>query len=426
MSRIAIVHGYRTAAGKAGGAFKNIEADDLGAKLLNEMATRSKFDYNQLDEVIIGNVSQPAHAANIARVIALKAGLSKKIPAFTVHRNCASGMEALTTAACKIKSGQIKTAIVGGVESMSNIPFLFQKQTAEFFTNLARAKKLIDKIKLFASFKLKLLKPIVGLEKGLTDSTIDMIMGQTAEILAQEFGISRKDQDKFALNSHQKATRAIENKIFAEEIIPIFNNINAIVSEDEGIRKSQNKADLEKLKPYFEKEIGTVTVGNSSQITDGACFMLVMEEKEAKKQNLEVLGYLNDFCYSALEPKQMGLGPVFAITKLLDKNKKSLADIDIFEINEAFAVQVLACLKAFDSKKFAKEYLQRDDKIGKIDEKKLNINGGAIAIGHPVGMTGARIVLHALNQLKITQEQTAIASLCVGGGQGGACLLERK
>jgi acetyl-CoA acetyltransferase family protein len=426
MSRIAIIHGYRTATTKAGGGFNNVNADDLGAKLLNEMATRSEFDYNQVDEVIIGNVAQPAHAANIARVITLKAGLSAKIPAFTVHRNCASGMEALTTAACKIKSGEIKSAIVGGVESMSNIPFLFQKQAVEFFINLSRAKTIFDKIKVFLKFKLKLLKPIIGLEKGLTDPTIDMIMGQTAEILAKEFSISRKEQDKFALSSHKKAAKAIEDKIFENEIIPIFNDIDALISEDEGVRKNQNKADLEKLRPYFEKETGTVTVGNSSQITDGACFMLVMSEEEAKKQNLEVLGYLSDFSYSGLDPKKMGLGPAFAIAKLLDKSRKIFEDIDLFEINEAFSVQVLACVKALDSKKFAKEYLEKDDKIGKIDENKLNINGGGIALGHPVGMTGARIILHALNQLKRTGEKTAIASLCIGGGQGGACLLERN
>jgi acetyl-CoA acetyltransferase family protein len=426
MSRIAIVQGYRTAAGKAGGAFKNINADDLGARLLNEMATRSEFDYNQVDEIIIGNVSQPAHAANIARVIALKAGLSEKIPAYTVHRNCASGMESLTTAACKIKAGEIKSAIIGGVESMSNIPFLFQKQTAELLTNLSRAKTILNKIKLFSQLNLKLLKPIIGLEKGLTDPTIGMIMGQTAEILAKEFAISRKDQDKFALNSHKKAIKAVEDKIFADEIIPIFNDKDALIEEDEGVRKNQTKADLEKLRPYFERDTGTVTVGNSSQITDGACFMLVMSEAEAKKKNLEVLGYLSDFSYSGLDPKKMGLGPVFAINKLLDKTKKSLEDIDLFEINEAFAAQVLACLKALDSKKFAKNFLEKDDKIGKIDEKKLNINGGGIAIGHPVGMTGSRIILHALNQLKRTEQNYAIASLCIGGGQGGACLLERK
>jgi len=424
MSRVAIVHGYRTALGKAGGVFKDLNADDLGAKLLNEMAQRSDFDYNQLDEIIIGNVSQPAHAANIARVIALKAGLAKNIPAFTVHRNCASGMEAVTSAACKIKSGEITSAIVGGVESMSNIPFLFRKEASEFFVNFNGAKTLIDKIKILKKFKLNFLKPIIALKKGLTDPVIDMIMGQTGEIIAKQFSISREVQDKFALNSHKKATNAIKNNIFNEEIIAIFNNVNKLVSEDEGVRKNQNKSDLEKLKPYFEKETGTVTIGNSSQISDGACFMLLMCEKEAKKQKLNILGYLSDFSYAAFDPKIMGLGPVFAIAKLLDKSNIKLADIDLFEINEAFAVQVLGCLKAINSKKFAQEYLGKNNKIGKIDEKKLNIHGGAIAIGHPVGMTGARIILHSLNQLKANKQASAIASLCIGGGQGGACLLE--
>lgn len=424
--RIAIISGFRSAMGKAGGSLKDITADDLGARIVKEVLIRSTVDPNSIDEVVIGNVANPGYAANISRVIALKAGLPIKTPAYTVHRNCASGMESITSSAIKIWAGEADIIIAGGVESMSNIPLLYNKKMTNLFANLFRAKTIFAKLKAIFSFRLSFLKPIVGVEQGLTDPVSGMLMGNTAEVLAKEFSITRQEQDEFALKSHQKAQKAMEKGIFSEEIIPVFNAKNIAVTEDEGVRKNQEIGGLAKLKPYFERNTGTVTVGNSSQLTDAAAAMILMKESKAKKLGLKVDGYLTDFAYAGLEPERMGLGPVYATSKLFDKTKLSLKDIDLIEINEAFAAQVLACLKAFESKEFAKKYLHKNAALGKIKENILNVNGGAIALGHPVGMTGSRLVIHILKELKRRKKHRGLATLCVGGGQGAALILEAE
>jgi acetyl-CoA acetyltransferase family protein len=414
--------------GKAGGVFKNITAHDLGAKVAKEVLIRSNIDSNLIDEVIIGNVAQPSEAANIARVIALKAGISQDVPAFSVHRNCASGMESITSAASKINNNEADIIFAGGVESMTNIPFIYSNKMVNLFTNLAKSKKIFGKIKAISSFRLSHLSPIIGIQQGLTDPISGLIMGNTAENIANDFKISRKDQDEFALNSHIKASNAIKNNIFASEIIPIFDNKKTMIDEDEGVRKEQKIEDLSKLKPYFNRQTGSVTVGNSSQITDGAAFAILMSEKKAKelskKYNFEILGYLTDFSYAGLDPSRMGLGPVFATKKLLDKIDKKLTDFDLIEINEAFAAQVIGCVKAFGDADFCKKYFNLTSPIGHINQDILNVNGGAIALGHPVGMSGARIIIHALRELKRRNKKSALATLCIGGGQGGACFLE--
>ncbi len=431
--RIAIISGYRTPMTKAGGALKNLSAHDLGARIVKEVVLRSKIPASMIDEIIIGNVSQPAEAANIARVIALKAGLDQKIPAYTVHRNCASGMEAITSAATKILAGEAEIILAGGVESMSNIPLLFNRKMTNLFTNLMKAKSFWQKLWTIISFRFSFLQPIIGLQQGLTDPISGLIMGGTAEIVAKDFKITRKEQDEFALSSHRKAEDAIDDKIFAEEIIAIFNNDEKngkMITEDDGVRKGQRISDLAKLKPYFEKNTGTVTVGNSSQITDAAAAMILMSESKAKslakELNLEILGYLKAFSYAGLDPQRMGLGPVFATSKVFDKTGLTLADIDLIELNEAFAAQALACQIAFGSDEFAKKYLNKDKAIGKINPDIFNVNGGAIALGHPVGMTGARIVIHLLRELKRRKKHRGLATLCIGGGQGAALILERN
>ena len=429
--RIAIIAGYRSAMGKAGGVFKNLSASDLGARIAKEVILRSKIDPNEIDEAIIGNVAQPADSANIARVIALKAGISESAPAFTVHRNCASGMEAFTTGALKINSGYANLILVGGVESMSNIPLFYGKKMTEIFAQLAKAKTLVEKIQVLKEFRPKYLTPVIGLLQGLTDPISGLIMGCTAENVARDLHISREEQDEFALRSHQLAERAIANGVFKEEIIPLFNNDeknSKIIEEDEGVRKGQKIEDLQKLKPYFEKVAGSVTVGNSSQITDGACFALITSESNAKKlqaeNGCEILGYLRDFEYAGLDPSRMGLGPVFASKKLLDRTGLKLSDFDLIEINEAFASQVIGCVKAFASPEFCHKYFGLNEALGEINYDILNVNGGAIALGHPVGMSGARILIHALRELKRRGKNRALVSICIGGGQGGACVVE--
>jgi len=425
--RIAIIAGFRSPMGKAGGALKNVTAHDLGARIVKEVLIRSKVDPQKIDEVIIGNVAQPAEAANIARVIALKAGIPESVPAFTVHRNCASGMEAMTTACSKILNDEAEIILAGGVESMSNIPLFFGKKMTALFGNLMKAKTLQQKISTILTFRPNFLAPVVGLVQGLTDPISGLIMGCTAENVAKDFKITREEQDQFSLQSHQKAEAATAKGIFKEEIIPVFNNDernSVMIEEDEGIRKGQTLEALTKMKPYFEKVTGTVTVANSSQVTDGAAFAVLMRESKAKELGLEVLGYIREFAYAGLDPSRMGLGPVFASKKVFDKTGLSLKDMELIEINEAFAAQVIGCQRAFASKEFCEKNFGMNEAFGEINPEILNVNGGSVALGHPVGMSGARIVIHLLRELKRRGKNRGLATICIGGGQGGAVILE--
>ena len=424
--RIAIISGLRTPMAKAGGRFKTLQADTLGSRLVREVMMRCALDFSDIDEVIIGNVAQPIHAANIARVIALRAGFPESTPAMTVHRNCASGMESITTATSRIYAGEGKVYLCGGVESMSNIPLVYSEKMTTLFTQLSKSKTALDKVRALFGFRPAFLKPIVGLMSGLTDPVSGLLMGSTAEVLARDFGISRLEQDKFSLKSHQKAQKAKSNGRFAQESMSIIYDefSGKFLDYDDGIREDQTLEKLAKLRPFFDKKNGTVTAGNSSQITDAAAAVLVMGEREAKKRGLEPLGYLSAYAYTGLDPKRMGLGPVFATQELFAKTGLEMKDIELMEINEAFAAQVIACQKAFASKSFAKTHFSMDKAVGKIDPNILNVNGGAIALGYPVGMTGTRLVLTMLHELRNRKQQRGLATLCIGGGQGAALLLE--
>jgi acetyl-CoA C-acetyltransferase/acetyl-CoA acyltransferase len=289
-----------------------------------------------------------------------------------------------------------------------------------------RSKTGWQKLKTLFGFRLRMLKPEIGLIQGLTDPVSGLIMGMTAENLAREFHITREEQDRFALRSHELAIRAQQEGTLEGEIVPVptWPDFSGLVTRDIGPRENQSMESLGKLKPYFDRRNGTVTVGNSSQVTDGAAVALVMPESEAKKRGLEPLGYVRDYAYASLEPERMGLGPVYATSRLFDRTGATMADIEYTEINEAFAAQVLACERAFGSDEFAKRFLGKDRKVGELDMDNLNAQGGAIAIGHPVGMTGTRIVVHTLKELRRQGKNTGLASLCVGGGQGAALLLE--
>ncbi len=420
--RIAIVDALRSPIAKANGKLNDVSADNLGAIIAKELVLRSGIEYDRFDEVIIGNVAQPANASNIARVLAIKAGFSQKTIAYTVHRNCASGMQAISSAIEKIKSNQGDLYLVGGVESMSNIPLLINDNLRNLITKFSYSKSLIEKIGILSHFKLGYLKPTIGLISGLTDPISGKIMGITAENLANEFKISREEQDIYAVNSHLKAQNAIESGILSDEIHPIMTK-NGAIMQDDGVRFGQNIEALGKLHPIFERVGGTVTAGNSSQVSDGACCLIVCSESKAKELNLEPIGFIKDYAYAGLDAHRMGLGPVYATKKLFDKSGVSLKDIDLIEMNEAFASQVIANIKAFKSNEFCKKAFN-SDALGEIDESILNVNGGAIALGHPVGMSGARIVLTAIKELKRREKKQALATLCIGGGQGASFLLE--
>ncbi len=424
--RIAIIDGVRTPLCKAGGPLKDVQADDLAAFATKELLARTEIDPGMLDEVIFGNVSQPAHAANIARVIGLKAGIPEHVISHTVHRNCASGMQAITAAAAQIASGQARLILAGGTESMSNVPMLLGDKMTDLLMHLAKAKTASKKLKALSTFRPGHLAPVIALKLGLTDPVCGLNMGQTAEVLAREFSITRREQDEFALASHEKANRAKQTGAFDDEIVPVVvpPKYKTVQQEDDGPRPGQSIDALAKLKPVFDREAGTVTVGNACPITDGAAAVLMAREDVAHQLGLRPIGFLTAWTYAGLEGSRMGLGPVYATAKLLKRTGLDMDDFDLIELNEAFAAQVIANEKAFESADFARRCLGRDKSVGKLDRDRLNVNGGAIALGHPVGTTGTRLVVTLLNQLKRNKKKRGLATLCVGGGQGAALVLE--
>ena len=423
---IYIVDGIRTPFAKMGTAFAETDAVELGRAATAELLAKTGLDPATIEEVIFGCVAQPADAANIARVIALRAGVPDTVSAITVHRNCASGFEAVTQAAEKMMIGRGDTFLVGGTENMSQVPLLYSHAAARKFMALARAKSLREKIMVATSFRPEDFKPRVGLQLGLSDPVSGLNMGQTAENVSRDFHVTREDQDRFALGSHLKAVAARDK--LKEEITPVYlpkvRNGQAYLDEDNGPRKGQTLEALAKLKPVFEKVSGTVTAGNSSQITDGAVALLMMTEKALKASGLNPLGQLVAFEYAGCDPTRMGLGPVYAIHKAEQRHGLGLKDADLIEINEAFAAQVVGCQRAAVDAKYCREKLGRDCALGEIPDEILNVNGGGIALGHPVGVTGARLVLTALKELHRRKARRALLSLCVGGGQGGALWVE--
>jgi len=422
---IVVVAGIRTPLGKMGGSLADLSAVDLGMQAVRELLVRSRLTRDDVDAVIIGNVIQPVEATNIARVIALQAGVPRAVPAHTVHRNCASGMQAITDAAEKIQLGRADVILAGGVESMTHAPLLFHDQFRERMALLQRARDVPSRLKAAWGVMQAPWKPRVSLMEGLTDPVVHMGMGQTAEVLAREFAISRKEQDEWSLQSHQRAAEAWDAGWYDEEVMHLFAGSSYTpVHMDEGIRGEQSMAALKRLRPAFEKPLGTVTAGNSSQITDGAAMLLISHREKAEAEGWPILGYIHDWAYSGCDPERMGMGPVHACHRVLSDAGLHMKDISRVEINEAFAVQVLSNLKAMDSKQFAKKAWGESEAMGAPDTDKLNVHGGAIAMGHPVGMTGARLILTLLRQLKReTGGGLGLASLCIGGGQGGATLV---
>ncbi|MBI5124550.1 MAG: thiolase family protein [Candidatus Omnitrophica bacterium] len=425
MGRIAIVDGIRTPFVKAWTSFEDLPAQKLGAICARELLERTRLDKRSVDEVIFGAVAQPVEAANVARVISLYAGIPKEKRAYTVSRNCASGFEAVTSAAEKIRCAFDEIVIAGGAESMSNMPFIFNRQAAKLFIKLRIAKTPVDRLKVILSFRPRHFAPVPALALGLTDPVCGLNMGQTAEVVAKEFAVTRKEQDAFALASHKKAAQA--RMKLKEEIVPVIvpPGFDDVVEDDTGPRPDQTIEALCKLKPYFDKYTGSITVGNSCQVTDGACALLVMDEDKANSLGYKALGYLRAYSYTGLDPKKMGLGPAYSIPAALKNAGLKLKDMDLIEINEAFAAQVLASVRLLASKKFCQDSFGLAEPVGEIDMEKLNVNGGAIALGHPVGVTGARLILTLLKEMSRRNAKFGLASLCVGGGQGGAVILER-
>jgi acetyl-CoA acetyltransferase family protein len=426
MLDIAILEGVRTPFAKVYGALASVSAQDLGRIATTAVLERAGLRPEQVDQVVFGNVAMPPDAANIARVIGLLSGIPRDRIAHSVQRNCASGMEALTTAAQLIQLGEARTIVAGGVESMSRIPLLYNREATELYLRLGKAKNWRQRLGTLLRVRPRHFKPVIGVQLGLTDPVCGLIMGDTAENLAHDFNLSRQEQDAFALESHRRASEAQKRGVLAEEIVPVPAEVaGRAVREDVGPRKDQTMEALARLKPFFQKN-GTVTVGNSCPLTDGGAALIVMPGEAVRAEGRRPLGYLRAYAYAGCDPSRMGLGPVFATSKLLQKTGLKLRDIDLIEMNEAFAVVVLGNDKAFASPQFAREHLGRETPLGEIDRNRLNVNGGAIALGHPVGATGTRLVLTLLKELRRRNLRRGLATLCVGGGQGAALLVETE
>ncbi|MEP6702217.1 MAG: acetyl-CoA C-acetyltransferase, partial [Betaproteobacteria bacterium] len=398
-----VIDGARTPFLKARNQPGPFSASDLAVAAGRSLLLRQQFESAQLDEVILGCASPSADEVNIGRVAALRMGCGLKVPGWTVMRNCASGMQALDSAVANIREGRSQLVLAGGVDALSRAPLLYNDRMVLWFARFAAARSFGAKAAAFLSISpAQAIAPVIGIMRGLTDPVVGLMMGQTAENLAYRFGISRAEMDAFAVRSHQRVAAAQDAGHLAEEIVALFDTKGTAYTADDGMRRDSSIENLAKLKPFFDRKFGNITAGNSSQITDGGTWLVLASEQAVKDHALPVLGRIVDSQWAGLDPAQMGLGPVHAATPILQRHKLGLNDLDAWEINEAFAAQVIACLRAWNDPGYCRDDLGLDGPMGELDQTKLNIDGGAIALGHPVGASGARIVLHLLNVLKRT------------------------
>lgn len=424
MQPIYVVDGARTPFLKAQKGPGPFAASDLATQAGRTLLLRQPFAPSDLDEVILGCAAPSPDETNIGRMVALRLGCGNKVPGWTVMRNCASGMQAIDSAIANIQCGRSQLVLAGGVDALSRAPLLYSDAMVRWFAGMMSLRTVNQKIGHFLKLRpAALLTPVIGLMKGLTDPVIGLLMGQTAENLAWKFGINRQQMDEFAVRSHQRALAARQAG-HLDEIVPLVDGQGTVYAEDDGVRADADLAGMAKPKPFFDKKYGNITAANSSQITDGAAWVLLASEEAVRKWGLEPIGKIVDSQWSGLEPAQMGLGPVHAATPILQRHGLQLADIDYWELNEAFAAQVLGCQAAWQDDEYCREQLDLPGALGKIDEARLNVDGGAVAIGHPVGASGARIVLHLLHVLRRNNAQRGIATICIGGGLGGAMLVE--
>ncbi|AYH45740.1 acetyl-CoA C-acetyltransferase [Azoarcus sp. DN11] len=420
-----IIDGARTPFLKSRNTPGPFAAADLATAAGAALLVRQRFAPDELDEVILGCASPSPDEVNIGRVVALRIGCGQKVPGWTVMRNCASGMQALDSAIANIRTGRSELVLAGGVDALSRAPLLLSDAMVRWLSGWYATRTVGDKVAALRRFRPGYLAPVIGIMKGLTDPIVGQLMGQTAENLAHRFGISRAEMDAFAARSHARVLAAREAGRFgAGELVPLIGRNGTVYADDDGVRADSTPGNLAKLKPFFDRKYGRVTAGNSSQITDGAAWLVLASEAAVERHGLTPLGRIADSQWAGLDPAQMGLGPVHAATPILQRHGLALGDVDAWEINEAFAAQVIACLRAWDDADYCRDELGLPEAFGRLDDAKLNIDGGAIAQGHPVGASGARIVLHLLNVLRRQGLKRGVAAICIGGGQGGAMLVE--
>ncbi|HEX3108349.1 MAG TPA: acetyl-CoA C-acyltransferase FadI [Thermoanaerobaculia bacterium] len=424
--RVAVVRGLRTPFAKSGTVYSALTSLDLGKMVVAELVQRSGIDPNELQELIFGNVIPSVKAPNVAREIVLGTGLPKRIPGYTVGKACDSAAQAITSGADLIFRGYADTVIAGGTESLSDIPILFSKNFSDALVTASKQKSVGGKLGSFRKVKLKDLAPDTP---AIAESTTGLTMGQSAEKMAKENGITREAQDRFALQSHSRAAAATENGRFKEEVMTVVvpPKYEAVVETDNLIRGDSTLEGLAKLKPVFDRKYGTITAGNSSPLTDGAAAVLLMSEDKAKAAGIKPIGFIKSYAYAAIDPfDQLLQGPVLALPIALDRAKLTLKDINVIEMHEAFAAQVLSNIQWMGSAKIAKEKLGRSEPVGDIDPEAINRTGGSIALGHPFGATGARIITTVCNELQHTGQQYGLVTICAAGGMGVAVVLERE
>jgi len=421
--KVFIVDGSRTPQLKAMGKTGPFSASELAVYSARALLLRHRFPLDAIDEVILGCMMPSEREANIARVVSLRLGIPQSVPAWTVQRNCASGMQSIDSAYQNIRSGQANLILAGGVEAMSRAPILFNNTMVNWLGDLMRSRSPGQKLSTILKLRPGHFKPVIALLFGLTDDVVGLGMGETAENIATRFGITRKQMDAFSVDSHNRLAQA-HDEGHLDEIEVLYDDRGHFYDHDDGVRRDSSIERLGKLRPAFDKKYGNVTAGNSAQITDGASMLLIASEDAVKQYNLPTLATITDTEWAGLDPAVMGMGPVHSMTPIMQRQKLSIDDIDYWEINEAFATQVLGNIEAWQEENYCQTELGIDNAMGEIPHDRLNIDGGGVSLGHPVGASGARIVLHLAKILQRKKAKRGIASLCIGGGQGGAMLIE--
>lgn len=423
--KVAVVNTARTPFVKSFGVFEQETALSLSLRVANEIISRTGIQASDIDECIWGVVIPQTKNANLAREIVLFAGLPSTIAGFTLNKACDSSLQSVEIGADRILLGKNKLVLAGGVEVLSDVPIPFSDDARRFFTKMSRARSLKERLALISSVNPKWFLPK---PPAIAEPFTGLSMGEHAEIMTVKNNISRQKQDEFALKSHVNAAKAQEEGYFKDEIVPVWSgkDKNIFVDKDNMVRADTSLESMAKLKPAFDKKNGTITAGNSSPLTDGAAVTLLANESYVKEKKLPILGYVVDTVTVAVDPNdQLLIGPAYAIPKILKRNNLTKDDIDIYEIHEAFAGQVLSCLECLNNEKFCREKLD-SPLFGDIPFSKINVQGGAIAIGHPFGATGARLIGNALRILKRKGGKYAVVAVCAAGGIGMAMLLEAK
>ncbi len=423
--RVAVVLGLRTPFVKSGTGFADASAIELGTALVKELVQRAELAPKEIDQIVFGQVVPSPLATFIAREVVLRAGLPKNIEAHTVSRACATSLQAIASAGDAIALGRADVAIAGGAESLSDAPLFASKPLAKALIDASRGKDFKSKLNAFRGLKVKDIAPV---PPAIKEPTTGLTMGESAEKMARENGIRREDQDRVALESHQKAAAAIDSGLLRDEILPVLAppRFAQAVSEDNLVRKDASLDALAQLKPVFDRRYGTITAGNSSALTDGAAAVLLMSEEKAAALGYKPLGFIRSHAFAALDPnEQLLMGPAYATPVALDRAGLTLKDMGVIEMHEAFAAQVLSNLQAFASREWAQKKLGRDEAIGEVDPKKLNLSGGSIALGHPFAATGARMVTTTLREMQRRGSQFGLVTLCAAGGMGASVVLER-